>query len=498
MKKTILSLCALFMCSISLIAQDENDAIRYGYTNYFGTARGMGIGNALGSVGGDFSTLSVNPAGIGVYRKSEFSFSPSFNVNENGSTYNNSETNSRDSKFNFGQFGLVLTKTEKPYQKWKHWKTASLAFGMNRSASFSNLIEYSGTNNKNSIVNKWVADFNSMGGLNSTTLSTINYPAYAAYQTYLIDRDPNDTTKAKSYVPLEGEGLKQTKTIRQTGGMQEYVISGGGNYMEKLLVGATLGIVNIKYNRDADYREEDISGNDSNQFKYLKFSEVLRTEGTGYNLKLGVIYKFNKIFRAGFAFHTPTHIEFADQSLVSMESHTENLLSQSPITRFAQDTAQAFNYAMNTPYKAIFSATLLFKQYGFITADWEYVDYASMKYNFGVGYESLSNDMNNAIQNRYRAVNNLRLGLEIKLKDLYLRTGAAYYASPYKDLNWNADRTQLSIGSGYRGKAWFLDFAFIHTSAHSFENPYVLSTATPRATIQTTTSNVMFTLGWKF
>ena len=76
MKKRIITIFILSAFAIKATAQDENDALRFGMSQYFGTARGMAIGNATGSIGGDFSTLSVNPAGIGIYRKSEFSFTP--------------------------------------------------------------------------------------------------------------------------------------------------------------------------------------------------------------------------------------------------------------------------------------------------------------------------------------------------------------------------------------------------------------------------------------
>ncbi len=296
MKKIIV--LGIWMTCFSMItawAQDENDAIRYANINYFGTARGMGIGTALGSVGGDFSSLSVNPAGIGIYRRGELSFTPSFSTNNNEGSYLNEQSTATSSKLNFSSIGLVLTKGDEAYARKHRWKAASFGIGMNRMQNFTNEYTYTGKNYKNSIVNKWANDFNALGGLNTNTINSVNYPAFAAYETYLIDRDPNDSTKAMSYVPASG-GLQQTKTVVEKGNMQEYVISGGGNYMEKLMIGGTIGIVNTKYRRSMQFDEDDISGNDSNDFKYLRFTESLLTEGTGFNVKLGMIYKFNMAF----------------------------------------------------------------------------------------------------------------------------------------------------------------------------------------------------------
>ncbi|MDD2323034.1 MAG: hypothetical protein PHT77_09410, partial [Bacteroidales bacterium] len=77
MKKLIL-LTALFIGSISfLVAQTAEDALRYSRITFGGTARSMAMAGAFGALGADFSTLSTNPAGIGVYNKSIVSFTPS-------------------------------------------------------------------------------------------------------------------------------------------------------------------------------------------------------------------------------------------------------------------------------------------------------------------------------------------------------------------------------------------------------------------------------------
>ena len=63
------------------MAQNELDALRYSQTQLYGNARSAGYGNANGAIGADFGGLSYNPAGIGLYRKNEFVFSPSLKIN---------------------------------------------------------------------------------------------------------------------------------------------------------------------------------------------------------------------------------------------------------------------------------------------------------------------------------------------------------------------------------------------------------------------------------
>ena len=42
----------------------------------FGTARSMAMANAFASLGGDVASMSINPAGLGMYRHNELSITP--------------------------------------------------------------------------------------------------------------------------------------------------------------------------------------------------------------------------------------------------------------------------------------------------------------------------------------------------------------------------------------------------------------------------------------
>ena len=61
--RSYLSASALLLTysASSVFAQDETDALRFSYLQPQGTARSMGIGGALGALGGDFTSLSINP-----------------------------------------------------------------------------------------------------------------------------------------------------------------------------------------------------------------------------------------------------------------------------------------------------------------------------------------------------------------------------------------------------------------------------------------------------
>ena len=94
-------------------AQSVNDAYTLSNLTVQGTARSMGFGNALGSIGGDFSSLSVNPAGIGVYRSSEVMVTPGLRLNSSNTEYSGTATDVTNTRFNFNNYGIVFTNAAK-------------------------------------------------------------------------------------------------------------------------------------------------------------------------------------------------------------------------------------------------------------------------------------------------------------------------------------------------------------------------------------------------
>src|ERR1035437_11060972 len=150
MGKSIIILASFLVLSAKSNAQNEVDALRYSQTNFLGTARSAGMAGSFGALGGDFSTLSTNPAGIGLYRKSEITFTPSF-FNQS-TTSNLNGTSLKDSKpnFNFGNAGIVWASYNPDAQYG--WKGFSFGFGYNRMNNFNNRIEMQGKNNNGSLL----------------------------------------------------------------------------------------------------------------------------------------------------------------------------------------------------------------------------------------------------------------------------------------------------------------------------------------------------------
>jgi hypothetical protein len=140
MKRTLAIITALFLGITSLLAQNEIDALRYSRLMPSGTARYMATGGAFGALGADFTTLSHNPAGIGVFKSSEISVTPSLFEGRSQSTYFNEGGEDNRFNFNLGNAGIVMVSTPGPKSGDAGWKNFQFGFGVNRLANFHNRI----------------------------------------------------------------------------------------------------------------------------------------------------------------------------------------------------------------------------------------------------------------------------------------------------------------------------------------------------------------------
>jgi hypothetical protein len=185
MKRTISIFSLLIICTAAF-AQTDVDAFRFSRGSVTGTARFTGMSGAFGALGGDFSTLSYNPAGIAIYRSSEFTFTPSIYVGKTSSAFLGQSYDERKYNFNFGNVGLVYTRKLSDSQSpgWKSW---NFGIGYNRLANFHNRTSYQGLNTENSIVDHFAGQ---SSGIDPSNLDP--YFEGLAYETYLITPDADN------------------------------------------------------------------------------------------------------------------------------------------------------------------------------------------------------------------------------------------------------------------------------------------------------------------
>ena len=492
-------------------AQEPADALRYSYlTQGGGTARNQAIGGAGVSLGGEFSSLFINPAGLGFYKTGDFVFTPGYSLKTGKSDYLNSNGKATSNNFNLGASGILFSSPSNN----KNIKSVTIGIGVNKSADFNNHIYYKGLNKTSSYSEKYLEELTNDNATDpNQALENYPYGSSLALATWLISPTYNsDSSQVTGYSTVADPsfGLNQENTINTSGGITDVAIGAGLNLKEKWYFGGTLSFPFLKYNRDASYKESDASGNNNNDFNYFEANESLQTKGIGVNGKFGLIYKPVEFIRLGLAVHTPTFYQLTDDYTAEVVTDLEGLggagVKQYASTDITDGQPLHSKYNLTTPWRLMASGSYVFRevanveqQRGFITADVEYVNYKDMSFHAAdndADSKSYYKELNNTIDNLYKNAINVRLGGEVKFNTMMFRLGGAYYGNPYK--NQNSDLVKLSGGLGYRNKGIFIDLTYIYSLNKDIHYPYLLGDkANVPAFLKNNAGNIVATIGFK-
>jgi hypothetical protein len=496
MKKAILILIATFVVITGVRSQNVDDALRYSQTFYNGTARFISMGGAFTALGADLSTISLNPAGIGMYRSMEVSITPQLYYNNMSSVFNG--TKSTDFKYNFGlsQAGVVTN-----------------LISNNNSTGLINLnVAYSYVSKNNYYENttiKGVSDNSSMADYwtalaNGSVSDNLSGGAALAYWTWLIDTIPGDPTMYGTIFSNYGENTNSVygQTIRRIitneGYSGEHAFSIAGNYSNNIFFGATLGLNRIRYIGHYEHLESD--DQDLNpDFKDFSYVDHFEATGTGVSLKLGAILRPVEMLRIGFALHSPVIYRMHEYFYSGMVSDFDTPDVDGNYSYSENLDPLRYSYTLTTPFRALAGVSLQLKKLGILSADYEFVDYRMARFS-NASDDYTYYDENQGIKNVLKSASNIRLGAEVHLNSIYLRAGYGLYGSAFnkdevnKDLSYNT----ISCGLGFRQQNFFFDLAFANMSSkmkyYMYEDPPYLQPATLTSSRNTFTA----TLGFKF
>jgi len=447
MKRSII-IFGLLSITLSVFSQTVDDALRYSQQFYEGTARNMAMGSSFGALGADFSVASTNPAGMGLFRSSEFSITPEVSSVRTSSIYNGTYGEDSRTIFNLSNMGYVSAKNIGN----RGWKYFQFAVGMNRLNNYNSNSYIQGENLENSRLDvyKEMAD-----GVNYTNIDNSNgnyaFDLYPAWYLYLIDTVPG--YEDYYFTPVPFAGTLQQESIRTKGSTNEWLMSFSGNYDDKLFIGATVGLPYLRYYRESVYSEFDVADSIP-YFNSWSVKENLATTGWGINFKIGVIYQPIEWIRIGGAFHTPTYYwSMRDSWYTTHYADLEwtDAASMSSITG-------NYNYNFSTPMRALGDVAVLIGRIGSFSAEYEWTDYSKAKFSArDYGF----NDVNSDVRISYQSTHNLRFGTEWRYSNFSFRGGYALYSSPYaKELN-DGKRQSFSAGLGYNFGYGSIDFAYV-------------------------------------
>ena len=490
MKRISLLIFALLSMFSAVTAQRIDEALRYSQIYYGGTARFMSMGGAFTALGGDISTLSQNPAGIGIFRASELTITPQLFQIKTTAGFNGVSSSDNIDKFNLPQIGIVLNLISNNNENGL--VTLNLGYSFNKTNNFSQSTVIQGVNNSSSMADYWAARAK---GITKTDLPD---DAWMANKTLLIDTLSGSNnlygTAFSNYgdnpPSVYGQNIKHF--ISNEGYTGENDFSIGGNYSNKIFFGATLGITKLRYTSQYEHQEStDLSL--PSQFQNFTYTDYFEEKGTGYSLKLGAIIKPIEALRIGLAFHSPTWYKIGDYFYTDLTSNFSDGNHYE-----ASIDPMRFNYALATPFRALAGVAVQIKKFALLSADYEYVDYSSARFSPSVDYTK----ENIQIKSSLKPTSNIRFGGEFRLSNLYLRAGYGFYGKSFSSTedNANLDYNTISFGAGIREQNISIDFAFTN---YNYSQKYILypvdaGIGSAVANLNTVKNMFTLTFGYKF
>lgn len=541
-------------------AQATFDVLKMSETELSGTSRYMSMAGAFGALGGDASAVTINPGGIGVYRSSDISATMNLNFL---STKSGDFQNLTDTKFWFNNVAYVGSmKIDSDFFKYFNW-----GFSFNRVKSFNR--RYQGGYDTNYSLTNKIADNLNAGNWIGPDLSVDNYSwsrypypfdnyeysniyyeckapwlGILAYQSYLLNPNLDGSLSGLSTNGTTGTAYFY---VEESGHTDEYNITLGGNFKNTVFWGLNFGITDLRFDSYQRYTEDldnalitdyfvdnegtyIATGATTLGYAGYDFLTDLKTRGTGYNFKMGVIVKPINQLRIGAAFHTPTYYDMKD--LYKVQSRFDllpNGMSSKDMFQGSTETGvpdlkddkgkviypapyDEYRYTIKTPWRFIGSLAVVPSSKGMISLDYEYVGATTMRCGDEGGYNYGDTEMK--IKDQLQPSHILRVGGEFRATPNFsVRAGYSYQTSPVKDevkgiANNNVDvvssnymyqydksNQYITCGVGYRYKKFYADAAYVHQTRTS---QYHAFPGESGEEVKDNNNKIALTLGFRF
>lgn len=537
MKKSIIFFALGAMLPLASAAQSAIDANELNGSDVRGTARFVAMGGAFTSLGGDLSTLTQNPAGLGIYRRSEIGLSfdvarRNYSSSSQGYAFNNHQT-----KVNFDNFGYIGTlNIQNSALRNFNW-----GLSYSRLNSFHHRHEGYNLPTETSLTN-YIANFTTgvsqddLAGKDPFYFPDVDWLSILAYNSYMIN--PNGIPGSYSGLFQNGKTLGDAAyTVEEWGYQDEYNIDFGGNVSDLVYWGIGFGIQNIDYERRLVYSE---SMEDAAVYSSIKNTTVTGNagydldsyksiSGTGMNVKVGLILRPVDDFRIGFAIHTPTWLylnhqgdAYVDYSYFDPDPRlTDN--RDNPLDGNFSSPWYDYKSRMRSPWRFMVGASYTILNRAIVSVDYERVMYDAMRVqsqqwsSFGEIYVS-DEYVNTDIKDYFKGGNIIRAGLEVRLSSQFsARAGYNYQQSHIREaatmpgadiVTYGLDPSYgfvketgaLSFGLGYRYKAWYIDMAYQwkHRSETFHAYTDFMDFQAPRADFVDNIHSFVFSTGFKF
>ena len=479
--------------AFSVQSQEISDALRYAQENATGTARFSAMGGAFGALGGDLSSISVNPAGSAVFNNHQVGGTlSSFNL-RNTVGYFGTDNKEQDNSIDISQAGGVYVLENDDANSG--WKKITFAINYENVNNFENSWYSSGVNPNNSIANYFLTYAN--GGavpldlLQNSYYEELSYAdaqAFLGYQGYVINpvSENGGNTQYVSNVP-GGGGYHQENAFVSTGFNGKALFNFAAQYGEKFYFGLSLNSHFTDYRQSTAFYEENTNDPDAG-LQQVRFDNDLYTYGSGFSFQLGAIAKLTKDFRVGLAYQSPTWYRLNDEISQRLSSVSINPDSGQPMTTIVDPNVIMLydTYKLYVPGKWTGSMAYVFGQTGLISIDCSLKDYSNTEFSPQNEFTGVNQAMANQLDSN---VFDVRIGAEHRIKKFSIRGGYRWEESPYKNNETVGDLTGFSGGIGYNFGEFKIDMAFMH-SERTYKQGLFAPVFNDYPTIRTASNNV--------
>lgn len=519
MKKILVSLTGL-MLSTFVVAQDIYQVAELAATDLNGTARYVGLGGAMGALGGDISVMSSNPAAIGLYRRSDVAATGSLVARPGSKEFDDN----KPTYASFDQLGFVYSwNTENSALKF-----LNVGFNYHKHHDFNQLLNAENTNLDavgNASQTWQLADLcAAWGGVDHATPL-----AQLAYDAYLLGENG-----AGAYDAYNAWGNSYGKAC--SGSNQAYDFNFSFNLYDQYYFGLTATAYNVYQNSYMLYSEGLLNADGSDDGCY-DMDNTSKLTGTGFDLKLGFIVRpiRESNFKIGLTLTTPTWYELSYRNELRLASYTDT---------YGDNVARPFycsyDYNVRSPWKVGLSLGNTFFNRLAVGAEYEYADYSACSVSYDDDYfyydglfwdnntVTKDRELNRQIDRYLKGTHTLKLGAELMITpNIFVRGGYNHISSAFDKDAWlnhfinsasvdvatKTDYLNLSginrftAGFGLKFGNFYADMTWLYQhqrgtlyAFNAAEDPdaEIFVNACPGTRLSLNKSQTMLTLGYKF
>ena len=324
MRRNLISVILIFLVTFYSKAQTSQDALNLSTNGVFGSARYTSMGGAFGSLGGDLSSLSDNPAGAAVFLYSEMGLSFEVNFNNTLAKGDNRNLPIKRSFSDLSQFGFILSlknSIDGPFDK------LNFGFNIQKVQDFNNNINSISSRkiglNQFFLNNAEGVSLESLMTRENETISELydflgrNYgysvqQAFLGFNGYVIDPVSNDKTNTNYISSVKYDQVDHDFYSDKSGDHKKYSFTIATQYKNSIYLGLNLNSHQVYSHEKTDLTETNYLADST--INLIRFNNDVLTFGRGFSAQLGVIAKVNKNIRFGLSYQSPTGLNLTEES----------------------------------------------------------------------------------------------------------------------------------------------------------------------------------------